>query len=507
MTLHDYLRVLREQWRILLAAVLVALMAGAGFWFLRPAQYTANLRMYVSAQSADTTSAAYQGAQLSEQRVTSYVELVSSTRVSQEVIRQLRLATTPEDLAKEITASSKLDSVIIDVAVTGRSPQAVTDVANAVGRVFPSLVEELERPSSPTGTPPVVVRVVESATTPIAPSSIGLPVALALGLLAGMAVGVVGALARNVLDTSVKSPEQLREVANAPTLGVIAFDPIVPRRPLTVQEDPQSPRAEAFRQLRTNLRFLDVDAPHKVIAVTSPLPNEGKTTTLANLAIALASAGPRVLVIEADLRRPKLAEVLGVERSVGLTSILSGRARPDQAIQHWSGGTFDVLTSGPLPPNPSELLASHHMATLLADFRDRYDIVLLDLPPLLPVTDAAAVGPATDGAIMVCRFKGPTRDQVSKTAESLAAVATPLLGTVLTMVPRTGPRAYAQYHSRYGRELPVAPLSPPGGTPTQRHTTGRVPGNGVGRHVNDGPSPVPRPPTHHARVGHANRTG
>ena len=145
-------------------------------------------------------------------------------------------------------------------------------------------------------------------------------------------------------------------------MGNIAYDPQVTKRPLTVHEDAQSPRAEAFRQLRTNLRFVDVDHPRKVIVVTSSLPGEGKTTTVVNLAIALAQAGIRVLVIEADLRRPRVADLLGMERNVGLTSVLSGRIDVAQGIQRWGGGFFDVLTSGPLPPNPSELLGSRHMA-------------------------------------------------------------------------------------------------------------------------------------------------
>jgi capsular exopolysaccharide synthesis family protein len=271
-----------------------------------------------------------------------------------------------------------------------------------------------------------------------------------------------------------------------------------------VHEDPQSPRSEAFRQLRTNLQFLDVDTPHKVVVITSSMPSEGKSTTLANLAIALGSAGQRVLAIEADLRRPKLADMLGLERSVGLTSVLSGRVRPEHAVQHWSGGKFDFLASGPLPPNPSELLASQHMATLLRDLRGRYDIVLLDTPPLLPVTDAAAVGPATDGAVLVCRFKATTRDQVARAVDALEAVSTPLLGTVLTMVPSTGPRAYAQYNSYYrteqqapsAKQPSASPVSPTVGTSTvsiprdaPRHTT--VTGRGASSRP-----PVPTPQHH-----------
>lgn len=460
MTLQDYLRVLRERWLVVITAVLIALIAAGATWLLRPAEYTANLTLYVSSQGGETASAAYQGAQLSQQRVTSYVELVSSRRVSEEVIAQLRLTKTPDALSRQVTASSALDSVLIDVTVADESPERAADLANAVGTVFTQLVDELERPVDPAAQQAVAVRVVQPAVTPSVPSSTGLAVTLALGLLAGLAIGIGGALARNAFDTSVKSPDQLRELSKAPNLGIIAFDPAVPKRPLTVHEDAQSPRAEAFRQLRTNLQFIDVDRPRTVIALTSSLPAEGKTTTLANLAIALASTGQRVLAIDADLRRPKLATTLGVDGTVGLTSVLSGRVSAVTAIQQWSGGV-DVLASGPLPPNPSELLASHQMRALLTELRGYYDTVLIDTPPLLPVTDAAAVAPATDGVILVCRFKSTTTDQFVRATQALAAVSAELLGTVFTMVPSTGLRAYAQYNAYY-RTQNDSPLSEPG---------------------------------------------
>ncbi len=191
----------------------------------------------------------------------------------------------------------------------------------------------------------------------------------------------------------MRTPEQLREAVGAPNLGFVAFDAGVPKRPLTVHEDPQSPRAEAFRQLRTNLQFVDVDEPPRTIVMTSSVPGEGKTTTLVNLAIAVSSAGRRVLVIDADLRRPKVADYLGLDGSVGLTNLLAGPLGLGLAIQPWAGGAFDVIASGPLPPNPSELLGSRQMRELLESVRDDYDLILLDSPPLLPVTDAAARRP------------------------------------------------------------------------------------------------------------------
>ncbi len=453
MTIQDYLRVLRERWIIIVSTVLVAVIGAGAAWSLRPTEYTATLTMYVSAQAADTANAAYQGSLLSEQRVSSYVKLVGSTRVSRAVIRDLGLVGTPEAVAGQISASSAPDSVLIEVAVVAGSPEEAAAIADSVGRVFTEVVAELERPSAPGDVPPVAVRVVEPATVPTRPSSMGLPVTLVLGLLGGAAVGLGLALASNAMDTSIKSVEQLHNAAGAPNLGTIAYDGKIPKQPLTAHEDPQSPRAEAFRQLRTNLQYVDVDNPRKVIVVTSALPGEGKTTSVCNLAIAMAAAGSRVLVVEADLRGPKAAELLGLDGSAGLTDILAGRLRSQQVIQPWAG-SFDVLASGPLPPNPSELLASRQMGALLGELRDRYDIVLVDSPPLIPVTDAAAMAPATDGAILVCRFKKTTREQVGRGAAALAAVSVPLLGTVFTMVHRSVSGAYARYNGYYHAERP-----------------------------------------------------
>jgi capsular polysaccharide biosynthesis protein len=178
--------------------------------------------MYVSAQVADTATAAYQGSLLSQQRVSSYVKLVSSTRVSREVIRDLALTGTPEAVAGQVSASTAPDSVLIEVAVVGRAPVEVAALADSVGRAFTDLVAELERPSTPDGVAPVVVRVVQPATVPTMPSSPGLPVPLLLGLPGGAAVGAGLALARNAMDTSIRTPEQLHTAVQAPNLGTIA---------------------------------------------------------------------------------------------------------------------------------------------------------------------------------------------------------------------------------------------------------------------------------------------
>jgi len=490
MTFRENLAVLRERWVLVVLTVALAMGASAAVWALRPVQYTATLTLYVSAQTADTTQTAYQGGLLSQQRVKPYIELIRSVRVSEQVVADLRLPLTPEQVAAKIDATSSPDSVLIDVGVTDPDARQATAIVNGVSTVFVRLVDELERTVTPTAVPPVAVRIVRPASVPSQPSSPDLPVMLALGLLGGLVLGAAAAMGRHLLDTTVKSAEQLTALAKAPNLTTIGYDGAVRKRPLTVHEPPAAPRAEAFRQLRTNLRFVDLDSHHKVIVVTSPLPAEGKTTTTLNLAIALASGGQKVLVVEADLRRPGAARLLGLTSTVGLTSVLTYGVPLDQAIQPWSGGV-DLLASGPLPPNPAELLGSMHMAALLAEVGSWYDTVLVDTPPLLPVTDAAAIAPAADGVLLVTRFRKTTREQVAAAVAALSAVSVPLLGTVLNMVPRRGPRAYARYHTYYAShpssEVPASTAPPV--TPRQAvrpHTNGQR----SGAHAKPDPLPV-----------------
>lgn len=445
MTFPDYVRILREQWLVVLIAILVGLGGAVAAFVSIPKEYTAKITMYVSSQQGgDSPGAAYEGAQLSQQRVTSYVELVGNERLAEDVVSRLRLSDSPDELAGKIFAESAPGSVLINVTVADESAQRAADIANAAGEVLTTLVNELERPTQPGASQAVAVRVVKPAAVPSAPSSTGLPLLLVLGLLAGAVVGVGAALARNAFDVSVKTAAQLREVAGAPVLGTIAFDPKVPKRPLTIHEDSFSPRSEAFRRLRTNLQFIDVDSPPQVILITSPMPSDGKTTTLVNLAIALASAETRVLVIEADVRRPMVSDLLGLERAVGLTSVLTGRTNVGRVIQHWAG-TFDVLSSGPLPPNPTELLSSRRMYALIQGLRTRYDVILVDSSPLLPVADALAVALMTDGAIVLSRYKKTTVPQLTAAVDALRAASTPVLGTVLTMAPNKGAQGYEQY--------------------------------------------------------------
>lgn len=449
MDLQDYLRVLRKRWRLIVVATLVALAAAAAVTYQMKPSYAATAELFVSTRNAPGDIAGvYTGQQFAQAGVTSYADIVTSPQVLAPVIASLHLPMTVTQLSHEISASSPLNTVLLDVKASDRYPARAQAIANAVASQFASVIEQLETPTSG-GASPVKVTVVQPAGRPAAPVSPRKKLNLGLGFLVGLAIGVGGAVLRETLDRSVRTTEELTDITGAPTIGVIAFDPEIAKHPLAVVSAPTSAVSESFRQLRTNLQFVNVDQAPRSIVFTSSVPGEGKTTTVCNLSVALAQAGLRCLLVEADLRRPRVGEYMGVDSSVGLTNVLTGKVSLADAAQRWGTDGVYLLPSGATPPNPSELLGSQNMRAFLRDAQGSFDVVLLDAPPLLPVTDAAVVANAADGAILVVHAGATHRDQVRRASEALQAVGARLFGTVLSMVATKGPDAY-QYGYGYG---------------------------------------------------------
>lgn len=452
---------------------MLALGAAAAATFRTTPLYTASTQLFVSAQSDAGVNSAYTGALFTQQRVKSYTEIISSPQVAQLVVNDLALQESPEAIAGQITATAPLDTVLLDVSVSDPDPHRAQRIASSLGRVFPRFVESIERPPTGGGSP-VKVSVVKGAELPTAPTSPRVRLNLAIGLLLGLAAGTGASVLRDALDTRVRTAEQAEAAVGAPVLGAIAFDRSSASRPLIVHLAPRSPRAEAFRHVRTNLTFVDVDRPAGSLVITSALLEEGKSTASCNLAISLAQAGESVILVEADLRRPRVADYLGVERAVGLTSVLTGQVSLDDALQPWGDGRLQVLPSGPIPPNPSELLGSNGMSRLLENLQRLGQHVIIDAPPLLPVTDAAVLGAKVDGVILIVRSGHTSRDQLARATETLRSVGARVLGSVLNMVPTGGPDAYHYGYGYYGKSDPEAASDAPSQTPAPIAVAPRV---------------------------------
>jgi capsular exopolysaccharide synthesis family protein len=447
MELTDYIRILRKNWVIIVVATLLGLGI-AGAWSLtRTPQYEAQSTVFVSTQSGSTIQDLQQGSNFTQSRVQTYTNLVTTPIVMNPVIAELDLGMTASELSAQVEASAALNTTLITITVTGADPVQAADVANALGASLKSTVERLETPNG-TDTSPVRVERVKDALPPLKPSSPNVPLNLALGALVGLALGIGVAVLRAVLDTRIRTPRDVEQVTDRPLIGAIAFDPKAKERPLIVHADPLSPRSESFRAMRTNLQFLETDGRSSYV-ITSSVPSEGKSTTTINLAIALADAGKRVALLDTDLRKPKVAEYLGIEGGAGLTDVLIGRARLSDVMLPWGNRSLYVLPAGKIPPNPSELLGSKSMRQLLEALERDVDIVLCDAPPLLPVTDAAILANATSGAILVVSAGHTNRHQLSGAVDALNTAGAHIAGVAMTMVPTRGPDSYA-YGYGYG---------------------------------------------------------
>ena len=295
-----------------------------------------------------------------------------------------------------------------------------------------------------------------------------------LGMFFGAVLGVGIALIRERIDDTVHTREDLQDsTGGVPILGMIprirqggqldgnngklAKSPIGGAGELGARlvtgRDPRSPVAEAYRTIRTNLTFLNLDKPPKTIVVTSPLPLEGKSTSASNIAITLSQQGVHTLLLDADLRRGVLDSVFGVDRQPGLTNVLAGTSGISDAIQRidlLESGTLDFMASGTRPPNPAEILGSKRMQALLRTLEERYDLVIIDSAPLTVVTDAAVLGTNVDGVVLVARAGVTEKGALTYSVGQLNHVSAPILGSILNDVDYRRDSRYSSAYGKYG---------------------------------------------------------
>ncbi|MEE6259730.1 polysaccharide biosynthesis tyrosine autokinase [Plantactinospora sonchi] len=477
MELHSYLRALRQRWWVVLATVMVALGV-AGFLTVRATpQYASSVTFFVTSPGQGMSDA-YQGGLFLQQRVKSYVDLLTSDRLAQTIAAEERVGLTADEVRSRVTARVEADTVLLSATVVDSDQARALRLTEALAAHFVKLVQTIETPPGAKDAP-IKIEVVggpRAGAEPVSPRPMR---NLVLAGLLGLVLGAGLAVLRGLTDTTVRDGEALQEATSAPLLGSIPYDGQARTSPLIVGAAAQTARAEAMRKLRTNLRFVDAQEPARVIAVTSAVQAEGKSTLACNLAITLAEAGWQVLLVDADLRRPRVAGYLGMPSGAGLTDVLIGEVAVEDVLQPWGDKSLLVLPGGSVPPNPSELLGSKAMADLLLSLRELTDIVIIDTPPLLAFTDGVVVAVQADGALLVSRGGKTPRAQSAAAARALHSVSARVLGCVLNM-SRENKIDVEQYRA-YRRGVPAENLL---GTTRDESRDGsdlvRVPPNGAG---------------------------
>jgi len=497
--LRDFLGVFRRRKRVILLCLLVIMSVAIVASFLQTPLYAAKAKVLLQPRSTDSLFDDTTGQGADPNRVVqTEIEVLESEPVEDAVRRRIGVApgisargvgqTDVVEIRAESTIAKRAAGVANAYAtsyIEVRRQQAVEDLLAAAQQIQ-GKIDDLQRQVEGLGSADSATaqrnslltqqglfkqkldelqvdaairtggaQLVTSASVPDSPFT---PKTLRSALLAaiiGLFLGTGMAFIVDYLDDSMTTKDDLARVA--PAVPVIGLIPLIPGwraddPPQVISTiDPQAPASEAYRTMRTAIQFLALDQPIRTLQITSPSAQEGKTTTLANLGVALARAGQLVIIVCCDLRRPRIHEFFGLSNDTGFTSVLLGKVPLTAAIQAVPAqNRLSLLAAGPLPPNPSELLSSRRTRDVLTSLQAEADVVLVDVPPVLPVTDALVLSGRVDATVLVCVSGATTIKDASRAVELLTQVDAPLIGTVLNGV--VGEADYGYNYGNYRDE-------------------------------------------------------
>ncbi|MDQ3455442.1 MAG: polysaccharide biosynthesis tyrosine autokinase [Actinomycetota bacterium] len=485
MELSQYLQAFRTHWKLVFTMTLIGIAAAGALTLLLTPQYASSAQLYITTSGTETNSA--QANIVAQDKVPSYALLATTSDFAQRALTAAGVdGVPPGELVSKIEATVPVpDAGILQITVTDDSPQRAQTLVNAIATQMVEYIREVETPApfqitdangvvtTTTPNPDYKATVTQTGNVSGEPLYPDPMLNLPLGAIVGLLLGLVLALIRFLMDNTVKSSKQIEELTGATSIGGVLYDADMASRPLVTQHKAQSITSEAYRQIRTNLQYVSVDNPPKVMVVTSSVSGEGKTTTAINLALVLAQSGQRVALVEADLRRPRVMRYLQLVGGAGLTNVLAGKADLAELLQPWGDGKLSVLAAGPNPPNPSELLGSEQMGHLLDELRSTHDYVVIDAPPLLPVTDGAVLAVLADGVVIVTRYGRTRREQLRAAAAMVRVIDVRVLGTVLNMIPPKGGGGDYGYGYGYGYGYAYEPDPSPRELISSRKERGR----------------------------------
>lgn len=463
MGVNEYIRVARIYWKSIVVVTVVITLLVTLWSVLQPRIYAAEASAIVLTEGSDVNTL-LSGDTLAKSKIKNYESIAESRLLADRVIETTNLDTTADALLQTITVSVPMETAEVRIKAKSPDPATAQQVADAWINELAKQVQQLETSAAVGGPrsvplPAVSLVPLDMATLPTDPISPNVRLAVLFGVAGGLLLAYAAALLRHHLDRRLRSAAEIERLFDVPVIGRLPLDEGLRSAAgatlldaecleLPVSGGRNHAFTEALRGLRTNMKFLDVDNPPRIIVVTSSVTSEGKSTVVGNLALTMAAAGDPVVVVDGNLRRPRIAAIFNLVPGVGVTNVLSGEAKLSEVLQDWGGlENLSVLGSGPTPPNPSELLGSEAMKQMLETLSAQAT-VLIDAPPLLAVTDAAVLSRVADGVIVVARAGRTTRDELAQAFGSLRRVKATILGTILNCVPTSGVDAYP-YNGAY----------------------------------------------------------
>lgn len=430
MDFRDYLLVFKRRWPLVILMLLVGLGGSALYLATAHKTYSATAVVYVSVAGSNNSVDLQQASTFSQQAATNYAAITKSPLVLGPVIAQLGLPVSSAGLAKTLQVMAEPGTSLFDITAAAATPAKAAQIANAVAASATLNIGELEAPTTPAATPLVVLKQIQTATVPNAPSSPARNTAIAFGGIVGLVAGIALAILLYILDTRIRSARDIHQITERPLLST------VPRRKgkdggLVVKNFPNSVAGESFRGLRTNLRFVEV-AHNRSFVIAASAPLDRSHHVAANLAWALAETGSTVVLVDIDLRQPHVHTTFNLADDKGVTDIVVGNATMSEVVRSGGLDTLSIVSAGTRTTNPSELLGSEEMRRFVEQLEASFDFVIFDGPPLLSYTDTAVVSALTTGAVIVVQAGRSRRRELKESITVLSNVNLQPVGIVLT---------------------------------------------------------------------------
>jgi len=461
MDLIDRLRVLRRWWWLVMLMVLVGAGTAVALTLEATPIYATRTVALVNPKQILINNSDIGAYLTTDQLVQTYVQLVNTTPVHQGLLAD-GVPRTVGQLSGEITAKVEVNTSLVDINIQDPNPAVAFQIAQDIVPAFNNSLDELQarfaRPGSSTPRLEALVPWQVPTNPPVTAVSPSPSTNLALGILAGAVVGSLLAFLFERIDDTVKSDYDIRLQLNLPVVGVVRR---LPGRATAVKSSqialvthtrPKDPASEAYRAVRTSLMYRESDNPLRTLVVTSALPGEGKTSTASNLAVVMAQAGNRVILVDADFRRPELHRLFHRRENIGLGNLILGNMAEEEALFTTAVPNLRVLCSGPTPPNPSELLGSTRMAEVMEALEEEADLVIFDSPPVGVVTDAAILAAQADGVLLVVERRRAQIRVLQGVKDRLAGVGAEIVGVVLNKVQNIDSAEYYYYYRYYGEK-------------------------------------------------------
>jgi len=461
--LREIIGIIMRKWWVIGLFFLIAVLTSfvVSFYFLQPV-YKAEATLFVGKEGTKVGGIDLGEIQLNDKLVLDYREIIKSRLAAREIIGQLNLDMKIEDFQERVTVTTVNNSRLMKIAFLSTSPQMAMDVANALSDFIVKKAEEIVDVKN--------VKVIDTAELPVTPIKPNKKMNIAISGVIGIMLGIGLVLLLEYLDFTIKDNEDVERYLKLNVIGEIprfngekrggnhrkrniktrTAERDKPSTNLITYYDPRARASEAYRSLRTNIGFLGVVRQIKTIVVTSPDQTEGKSTTCANIAICMAQTDKKVLLIECDLRKPKIHKYFGVENDMGMTDIIVNGVGFESVVKRIDEiNNLHVITCGMIPPNPAEILESEKMSNLINKLKSKYDLIIMDSPPVGELTDAAIISRNADGVILVVA-SGESNIEVARHARNaLQNVNARILGAVLTKVDKNSGRYYYYKYKQY----------------------------------------------------------